>query len=99
MPQVQGIKAAAVVIYRKALITPEMGYHRLSRWVNNTVKKGSLLDITGGRILVIGNKLSQSFDLSGFTQISPCCLCNYEVVWGECRSWPLVNGNHSFLIT
>jgi len=77
--QVQGIKAAAVVIYRKALITPEMGYYRLSQRVNNTVKKGSLLDITGGRILVIGNKLSQSFNLSGFTQISPCCLCNYEV--------------------
>jgi hypothetical protein len=30
IPQVQGIKAAAVVIYRKALITQEMGCHRLS---------------------------------------------------------------------
>jgi len=58
MPQVQGIKAAAVVIYRKALITPEMGHHRLSHRVNNTVKKGSLLDITDSRILVVSNKLS-----------------------------------------
>jgi len=58
MPQIQGIKAAAVVVYRKALITPEMGYPRRSHRVSNTVKKGSLLDITGGRILVIGNKLS-----------------------------------------
>jgi len=30
IPQVQGIKAAAVVVYRKALITQEMRYHRLS---------------------------------------------------------------------
>jgi len=58
MPQVQGIKAAAVVIYRKALITPEMGYHRLYQRVSNMVKKGSLLDITGSCILVVGNKLS-----------------------------------------
>jgi len=57
LPQVQGIKAAAVVVYRKALITPEMGYHRLSQRVSNTVEKGSLLDITGSCILVIGNKL------------------------------------------
>jgi hypothetical protein len=28
MLQVQGIKAAAVVVYRKALITREMRYHR-----------------------------------------------------------------------
>jgi hypothetical protein len=30
IPQVQGITDAAVVIYRKALITQEMRYHRLS---------------------------------------------------------------------
>ena len=29
IPQVQGIKAAAVVVYRKALIRQEMWYHRL----------------------------------------------------------------------
>jgi len=34
MLQVQGIKVAAVVVYRKALITQEMGYHRLSHGVN-----------------------------------------------------------------
>ncbi len=35
MLQIQGIRAAAVVFYRKALITPEMGYYRLSLRVNN----------------------------------------------------------------
>jgi hypothetical protein len=39
MLQVQGIKAAAVVVYRNALITREMRYHRLSRRVSNKVKK------------------------------------------------------------
>jgi len=36
MPQIQGIKAVAVVVYRKALITQEMRYHRLSWKVNKT---------------------------------------------------------------
>jgi hypothetical protein len=62
MLQVQGIKAAAVVVYRKALIrlrrasarqaTREMRYHRLSRRVNNTVKKNLSLEITGRYILI-----------------------------------------------
>jgi len=52
MLQVQGIKAAAVVVYRKALITREMRYHRLSRRVNNTVKKNLSLEITGHYILI-----------------------------------------------
>ena len=34
MPQIQGIKGEAVVVYCEPLITKEMGYHRLSRRVN-----------------------------------------------------------------
>jgi len=30
MPQIQGIKGEAVVVYCEPLITKEMGYHRLS---------------------------------------------------------------------
>ncbi len=30
IPQIQGIKGEAVVVYCEPLITPEMGYHRLS---------------------------------------------------------------------
>jgi len=52
MPQVLGIKAAAVVVYRKALITPEMRYHRLSRRGNNTVKNTLSLETTGSYILI-----------------------------------------------
>jgi hypothetical protein len=56
IPQVQGIKAAAVVVYRKVLITQvedpansgEMRYHRLSWKVNNTAKKVFSLDGTNG---------------------------------------------------
>ena len=33
--QIQGVKGAAVVIYRKPLTTLEMRCHRLSRRVNN----------------------------------------------------------------
>jgi hypothetical protein len=51
MPQIQGIKAAAVVVYRKVLITQEMRYHRLSWKVNNTAKKVFSLDATNGWIL------------------------------------------------
>jgi hypothetical protein len=43
IPQVQGIKAAAVVVYRKALITQEMRCPRLSLKVNNTAKQVFLL--------------------------------------------------------
>ena len=35
--QIQGVKCAAVVIYRKPLTTLEMRRHRLSRRVNNMV--------------------------------------------------------------
>jgi len=34
MPQIQGIKGEAVVIYCEPLITKEMGYHQLSRRAN-----------------------------------------------------------------
>jgi len=35
MPQIQGVEGKAVALYREALITREMWYHRLSLWVNN----------------------------------------------------------------
>ncbi|MEE8553029.1 MAG: hypothetical protein V3S72_06985 [Desulfobacterales bacterium] len=35
MPQIQGIKGEAVVVYCKPLITQEMGYPRLSRPVGS----------------------------------------------------------------
>ena len=56
MPQICGVKGEAVAIYCEPLTTKEMGYHRLSRRVNKTVKKDSFLDITGSRIQYIGNK-------------------------------------------
>jgi len=34
IPQIQGIKDDAVVVYCEPLITKEMGYHQLSRRVN-----------------------------------------------------------------
>jgi hypothetical protein len=46
MPQIRGVKGEAVAIYCEPLTTKEMGYHRLSHGVNNTVKKDSFLDIT-----------------------------------------------------
>jgi len=46
MPQIRGVKSEAVAIYCEPLTTKEMGYHRLSHGVNNTVKKDSFLDIT-----------------------------------------------------
>jgi len=79
MPQIRGVKGKAVVIYCEPLTTKEMGYHRLSRRVNNTVKNDCFLDITGSLIQYIANKCAQRYVLSGFTQISSCCLCNYEV--------------------
>ena len=51
VPQIQGIKATAVVIYRKAFITKEMRYHRLSWKVNNAAKNLFSLDYTNGSIL------------------------------------------------
>ena len=41
MPQIQGVKGEAVVIYCEPLATKKMGYHRLSRRVN---KMESLFD-------------------------------------------------------
>jgi len=46
MPQILGVKGEAVDIYCEPLTTKEMGHHRLSHGVNNTVKKDSFLDIT-----------------------------------------------------
>jgi len=42
--QLCGVKGEAVVIYCEPLTTKEMGYYRLSRRVNKTVKK---VTITG----------------------------------------------------
>ena len=79
MPQILGVKGEAVDIYCEPLTTKEMEYYRLSHRANNTVKKDSFLDITDSWIQYIGNKWTQRYGLSGFTQISSCCLCNYEV--------------------
>ncbi len=46
MLQMQGVKGEAVVIYAKPLTTQQMGYHRLSRKVNNSANIISLLDFT-----------------------------------------------------
>jgi len=53
MPQTRGVNGEAVVIYCEPLTTKEMGYPRLSHGVNNTVKKDSILDITGGRVQLL----------------------------------------------
>ncbi len=42
MLQIRGVKCEAVVIYCEFLTTKEMGYSRLSRRVNNTVKKATI---------------------------------------------------------
>jgi hypothetical protein len=34
MPQIQGSKGEAVVVYRESLLTKEIGYHGLSQRVN-----------------------------------------------------------------
>jgi hypothetical protein len=34
MPQLQGVKGLAVVIYAESLTTQQMPYHRLSRRIN-----------------------------------------------------------------
>ncbi len=79
MPQVRGVKGEAVVIYCEPLTTKEMGYYRLSRRVNNTVKKPLFLEITLGCVFIEAYVLHQSLCLSCFTRITPCCLCNYRV--------------------
>ena len=79
MPQVRGVKGEAVVIYCEPLTTKEMGYYRLSRRVNNTVKKPLFLEITWGCVLVEADELHQSLCLSCFIKITPCYLCNDRV--------------------
>ena len=79
MPQVRGVKSEAVVIYCEPLTTKEMGYYRLSRRVNNTVKKPLFLEIPWGCVLIEAYVLHQSLCLSCFTRITPCYLCNYRV--------------------
>jgi hypothetical protein len=61
MLQIQGIEAAAVVIYRNALITREMRHHRVSRRVNNTVKKTIIENNRAIYILIKAKKSRQSF--------------------------------------
>ena len=79
MPQVHGVKGEAVVIYCEPLTTKEMGYYRLSRRVNNTVKKSLSLETTWGCVLIEAQVLYQSLCLSCSPKITQCCLCNYRV--------------------
>ena len=51
MPQIQGVKGEAVVIYADPLRTQEMRYHRLSRRVNNSANIITALDHTIGGIV------------------------------------------------
>ena len=60
MPQIRGVKGEAVVVYCEPLTTKEMGYYRLSRRVNNTVKKPSFLEITRSCVLVEAHGFHQS---------------------------------------
>jgi hypothetical protein len=46
MPQIQGVKGEAVVIYREPLTTQEMRHHRLSRRVNNMAGFSLFVHIT-----------------------------------------------------
>jgi hypothetical protein len=46
MPQIQGVKGEAVVVYRKSLTTQEMGYPRLSRRVNNMADFSLFMNVT-----------------------------------------------------
>jgi hypothetical protein len=46
MPEMQGVKGEAVVVYADPLITQQMQYHRLSRRVNNMTVFPGFLDIT-----------------------------------------------------
>jgi hypothetical protein len=56
MPQMQGVKGEAVVIYREPLTTQQMRYHRLSRRVNNTGGFSHFIDVTGGEFYKIAQK-------------------------------------------
>jgi hypothetical protein len=56
MPQVQGVKGEAVVVYREPFTTQEMRYHRLSRRVNNMAVFPSFLDISRSELQNIAQK-------------------------------------------
>jgi len=51
VPQIQGVKGEAVVIYADPLRTQEMRYHRLSRRVNNSANMITALEHTIGGIV------------------------------------------------
>ena len=60
MPQIQGVKGEAVVVYCEPLTTPEMRYHRLSQRVNNMAGFSLFLDVTRSKfhnIAQIGRKV------------------------------------------
>jgi len=93
MPQVHGVKGEAVrhrsLADCEPLTTKEMGHYRLSRRVNDTVKKPLSLETTLGCVLIEAHVSHQSLCLSSFTRITPCCLCNYRVyldIAYRCRS-------------
>jgi hypothetical protein len=46
MPQMQGVKGEAVVVYADLLITQQVRYHWFSRRVNNMTVFSDFLDIT-----------------------------------------------------
>lgn len=48
----QDIKAAAVVVYRKVLITQEMRYHRVSQWGKRHDEKRCLYQIVGEVVII-----------------------------------------------
>ncbi len=79
MPQIQGIKGEAVVLYAEPLITREMRYPRLSRRVNNRTNQKRFNDATFGGFQVMGHKARESPMYLGFLQASSCCLCNIRV--------------------
>ena len=79
IPRIRGVKGEVVAIYCEPLATKEMGYYRLSRRVNNTVKKPPFPEITRGCVLIEVYVLHQSLCLSCFTRLTPCYLCNYRV--------------------
>jgi len=54
MPQIRGGRVEAVVNYCETLTTKEMGYHRLSQRVNNSVKKALIAGIHSQLCPVIG---------------------------------------------
>ncbi len=71
MPELQGIKGEAVVVYRDPLITQEMGYPRLSRRVNKMKIKidscTSLMEeIPNVKKILINSLVSSHYKSSSF---------------------------------